>query len=393
MGITGQSLKAAAMAKTNLENFGESFSPAALEAWVEDLNHPRLNDFGRLAFSSMMVADLARRLEVVDCLAKNPEIDAVEIPPILYISGLERTGTTFLHNLLSQHPQSRAVLRWELMRPTPPPEAGNYRDDPRIARTQASIDKHRGTLLEQMHWVDADDPEECQWGMLDGSSLLGAAAFSIMPTWGKWLAQRNPEAGFAEYRRLLKLLLWTNPVQPGGHLVLKCPQFCGTLASFAKVFPEARYIITHRDPYRAIVSVCTLIDGILGPYMAEDAVPARGGLFADSAIARAEARLPVLAAFCDRDHPVAHVAYPDLVRDPVGTIAAIYTFLAVDAPANMADRIDTFVGAQKTGKRAKPPPSLPDFGLRHEAFLVRPPIADYCRRFGIVAERQRVTGA
>ncbi len=389
---TTQALKDAAIEKTGLSDFGETFSEEALEAWVEDLNHPRLNAFGKSAMASLMIGDLSRRLQVMDCLAKNPEIDEVAIPPILYISGLERTGTTFLHNLLSLHPNSRPILRWELMRPTPPPEAQTYRSDPRIDRTQASIDKQRGTLLEQMHWVDADDPEECQWGMLDGSSPLGGAAFTIMQNWGDWLERRDPELGFREYRQVIKLLLWKNPVPQRGHLVLKCPQFAGTLSGFAGVFPEAKFILTHRDPYRAIVSVCTLVSGILEPFMADRAALGRSPYLPDQSLTRAEAHVSALIEFSNEDRLIAHVAYPDLIRNPVEIVDSVHAALGVDAPADFADRMNAFVHAQQAGKRAKPPKTLPTFGLEHDAFLSRPNIAAYCRRFDVEPERKRQTG-
>ncbi len=253
---TAQSLKDRAVEKTRLSDFGDDHSDDPLHAWAEDLANPRLNEVGRAVFLNQMVGDLSRRLRVIDCLKRNPAIDKVAVPPILYISGLERTGTTLLHNLLSLHPKARALLRWELMHPTPPPEAATYASDPRIAKAQASIDKLRGTLLESMHWVNANDPEECQWGMIDGSSIMGRSAVVSMPTWREWAARRDPIAGLREYRRVVKLLLWRNPPPAGGHLVLKCPQFLGDLGTLASVFPEARFVVTHRDPFRAIVSVC-----------------------------------------------------------------------------------------------------------------------------------------
>jgi len=40
-----------------------------------------------------------------------PEIGEVEIPPIIYVTGLERSGTTLLHNVLAAHENGRALLR------------------------------------------------------------------------------------------------------------------------------------------------------------------------------------------------------------------------------------------------------------------------------------------
>ena len=147
--------KEQAIAATGLEDFGPDYFEASLSGWAEDLAGDHLTDVGRGLFTRQMVNDLARRLQVIDYLNTHPEIDEVEIPPILYVSGLERTGTTLLHNLLSLDPRARALRRWELMYPVPAPEAATWDRDPRIAKVQASIERLRGSKLEHMHWVEA----------------------------------------------------------------------------------------------------------------------------------------------------------------------------------------------------------------------------------------------
>jgi hypothetical protein len=59
--------------------------------------------------------------------------------------GFPRSGTTFLHNLMALHPEARALLRWELVHPVPPPEALTHATDPRIERTQRALTVLRGT--------------------------------------------------------------------------------------------------------------------------------------------------------------------------------------------------------------------------------------------------------
>jgi hypothetical protein len=279
------------------------------------------------------------------------------------------------------------------MHPTPPPEAVTYRSDPRIAKTQASIDKLRGTLLEQMHWVNADEPEECQWGMIDGSSIMGRSACVSMPRWHEWVTTRDPEAGFREYRQVLKLLLWRNPPLPGGHLVLKCPQFLGDLSTFARVFPEARFVLTHRDPYRAIVSICALQASIHDPYFADKTALHESAFLPSFFTSFAEDRLVRLFPFCEAHSHVCHVPYPALVKSPIAVVERIYAESGIEPPGDVAAPIERFVLAQREGKRAKPPDSLPTYGLDQEVFLSRPIIAEHCRRFGIERETVRRTGA
>jgi Sulfotransferase family len=149
MAETVETLKAKAIQATGLNDFGGDWFEQPLAAWAEDLAGPSLTEPGRAFLGRLAVTNLCRRLEVVDWWNRHPEIEDVAMPPILYITGLERSGTTLLHNLLALYPLLRALLRWELMRPAPPPEASSYRTDPRIAEVQASVDRLRGTLLER----------------------------------------------------------------------------------------------------------------------------------------------------------------------------------------------------------------------------------------------------
>ncbi len=152
------------------------------------------------------------------------------IPPIVYVTGLERSGTTLLHNLLALHRDARVLRRWELLEPVPPPETATYDTDARIERVQTQTDVLRGTLLEHMHWVNATDPEECVCGFIDSLAMVAWAASPCLPTWGRFLAEEDLGPAFENYRRVVQLLLWKHPVEPGGFLVLKAPQIGRQLA-------------------------------------------------------------------------------------------------------------------------------------------------------------------
>ena len=89
---------------------------------------------------------------------------------------------------------------------------------------------------------------------------------------------------------------------------------------------------------------------------------------------------------------VAHVAYPELMRDPTLVVESLYARLDVEAPKDLASRIGAYQAAS-AGKRAPPPKDLATFGLDHDAFLARPMVDSYCRRFGVQPEAARLTGA
>lgn len=383
---------AAATAQTGLDDFGDEWFTGPLAAWVADLEQANLTGFGRKFLGSLAVRDLARRLQVLATLREHPGIASVPIPPIVYVTGLERSGTTLLHNLIAQHRDGRALLRWELMEPVPPPEAQTYATDPRIGAVQASIDKLRGSTLEHMHWVNADEPEECVWGFIDAVSMLGQAAGMCMPHWQRFLAEEDLTPAFEHYRNVVQMLLWKHPVGRDGFLVLKAPQIGGQIAAFAEVFPEARFLITDRDPYRCIASMAVMGESIVDPFCVENPITDDGN-HGCTVLSWVRPKLAALAAFTaaspDR---VTHVAYPDLVKKPVDAVQQALKACRIPDDADLACRIDQFLLAQRSGARAAPPSQLPTMGYAHDQVLADPIVAEYCRTFGIEPERSRLTG-
>jgi hypothetical protein len=384
--------KEQAIAATGLEDFGPDYFEASLSDWAEDLAGDHLTDVGRGLFTRQMVNDLARRLQVIDYLNTHPEIDEVEIPPILYVSGLERTGTTLLHNLLSLDPRARALRRWELMYPVPAPEAATWDRDPRIAKVQASIERLRGSKLEHMHWVEAVDPEECYWGLLNGFGILGGSACALMPQFNSHIGLETTYRALLEYRQVIKILLWKNPIPEGGHLVLKSPQFCGYLSALQRALPECRMVVTHRDPLRALISVCNLQAHIHEPLVNTDALYDRHGPIAERMLGPAPGRLRDVVDFADAGNAMANVAYPLLVADPAAAVAQVYEDHGLPMPAELPAAVRSFIEAQQAGRRAKPAGEFADFGIDAEALYADPEVAAYCTRFAVGREATRLTG-
>ena len=376
-----------------LDDFGDDWFLGPLAAWAEDLAQPNLNDFGRRFFRSLAVKEVVRRLQVLDELRRHPEIADVKIPPVLYITGLERSGSTFMHNVLARHRAARALRRWEeLMQPVPPPEAATHADDPRIAAVQASIEKVRGTPLERMHWVNAAEPSECAWGYIDAVSMLGQAPFVCMPQWRRFLVEDDPTPAYEHYRQVVQLLLWKHPVPPDGFLVLKAPQIAAHIAAFARAFPEAHFVITDRDPYRCVVSVATMGHGIIEPFCVDSPLVddgARRRITLTWMTRKLQAIGDFSAAWPER---ITHVAYPDVVADPAAVAHGVFDGAGFPADDELTETIGAYLDAQRAGGRLAPPADLPTMGYTEEDVRSEPAVRDYCARFNVLPERERLVG-
>jgi len=278
------------------------------------------------------------------------------------------------------------------MEPTPPPDSETYDSDPRIAIVQRSVDKTSGSMLEQVHWVNAGDPEECVWGFIDAVSMLGQAAGFCMPTWFNLFDTLDQTTAFRNYRRVIQLLLWKNPVPANGFLVLKAPQLGGHLPAFSAVFPEARFVITHRDPFRCIVSLAAMVESITEPFCADN--PVRNDGNRHRLVQRyIEPKLDALTAFTESaERPPIHVPYPELAMDPEATATSVFAALGIPFAENDGAAVRALLNAQRAGQRATPPRRLPDKGYDHDEVLSTENIADYCHRFGIDRELDRITG-
>ena len=371
-----------------LDDFGSDHFMEPLRLWCDDLRSDRLTEYGREFLRRQALTDLTRRLQVIDTLHRHPEIDEFVLPRIVWIIGPGRSGTTLLHNLLACHRGARALLRWELVEPVPPPEAATYHSDPRINRVQQKVERMRGTTLEQMHWIEATDPEECAWGMVDCFGTMGNGAVTCLPTYREFInSGRGRSESFREYRRVLQLHLWRNPVQDRGFLVLKAPQFVRHLRAVADEFPEASFVLTHRDPFRTVTSGLSLLTDLT----ASCVVAADWGALLEGAIDDVRATLTNLIDFARSPaSPTAHVCYPELMGAPVATATNVLgEFEAPDDPG-LVSAIEQFLAAQRAGRRKPPPTELPTFGVEQDKLWAEPIVKEYADLFGLLPERKRL---
>ncbi|MGD9305412.1 MAG: sulfotransferase [Desulfobacterales bacterium] len=385
-------LKREAVKRTGFDDFGDPLFEEPLTAWVNDLTNGYLNDFGCQFLRRLTLNDLCRRLKVIAYLTKYPEISEVEIPPIILIMAAPRTGTTLLHNLMATHPLARTFLRWELMDPVPSPAPETYTTDPRITKLQASIDPLRGSLLEQMHWVNADEPEENTWGFIDCTGLLGRSIEAIMPTWSGWVWEYDHKATFRDFRKLVQLLLWKCPPPSGGHLLLKCVLTTAKIQMFADEFPEANFVLVHRDPFRITISAATIAEGIYQPFIRQQPGPLHeDGLHDKIILKRLKVIFRALVKFMKAEpQRVANVQYLDLMSDAVAATRSAFNYFAMDLSENFEQGIRAFLEQQRSGKRVAPPKKYDNFGYDAEAVWADPSVADYCKFFGVKQERTRL---
>ena len=89
-------------------------------------------------------------------------------------------------------------------------------------------------------------------------------SFAQIPTYSTWLVEKaDLEPTLAYQRKVMKLLQWGEPTKEWR---LKCPSHVLWLDAVDAAFPDARYVMTHRDPTDVILSVADLYADIIGSF-------------------------------------------------------------------------------------------------------------------------------
>jgi hypothetical protein len=372
-----------ARTETGLDDFGGETFLAGLGVLCDALEREAsLTPMGRQIARAQLLRLLQNRLRVEDCHRRHPEIAAQEVPAPVFMIGLPRTGTTALAALLSRDPERRSLLSWESGNPIPPPEAATRATDPRIAAAQAGIDALHALRPEirAMYDASATGSTECQ-------DLLGMEFRTQhfcgqywVPSYAAWQRDCDMEPAYRAHRRVLQVLQWRSP-PPRWHL--HSPVHMLSLEALLAVYPDARFLMTHRDPTMVLGSVCSLVTAMisLASERREDA--ATGNAQVDTW----EEALRRAVRFRDRlgDVRFADVFFGDLVADPVGAVEQAYARfelpLSAQARADMAE----WAAANPRGRHGAHRYRLEDYGLDPAA--VRRRFDFYTRRFAVPIER------
>ncbi len=347
-----ESLVRAATAKTGLRAFGTSEWVEPFRVMLKALTEEaELNLMGRLMARSDILMFLENRLLLTDVRARRPEIAGERIVAPLFITGLARSGTSILFEILSQDPACRVPKYWEAMFPCPPPEADSYDTDPRIARADALVTQWIRVAPEfaAMHEMGGNIPCEC--GLLLTPSFISdhLAGIHQIPSYNAWLAQADLRPAYRFHREVLQVLQskYRRP-----YWLLKGPWHLGNLAVLFEIYPDAHVIQTHRDPIKTMSSTTSLLGTLAWmrsdrPFDSEawDELMAAeyNATRLDAVMRQRDAGAIPNAQICD-------VLYTDIVSDPIGVAHKVYDYFGMELTAAAIERMRRYVASKPQGK-------------------------------------------
>jgi hypothetical protein len=382
-GLAPESLIAAAAEATRLDAkpLADPRLVEALAALTSSLKEEAsLSPFGRLAARSDLKRMLSTLLILADAEREDAAILKRPLAPPIFIAGLPRSGTTFLHGLLAEDPANRAPRIWEAIYPYPAHRAAGFGAGRRKVQLQLRFYTRLSPGIRSLHPIEADSPQEC---IEVTSHVFRSPRFDDVyraPSYRAWLAASGYDEGYRFLARFLRHL--QGPGEPPRRWILKSPEHVFSIDALSRAFPDAMLVFVHRDPGHVLGSAARLTELLRAPFTTAIDRWEIGRKVADY---WQDGMRAMVKLADDRSFPLhsrlVHVQYRPLVADPIGTIARIYDAfgleLSREARAAMAAKVARAPNGGYGANRYRPE----EFGI--DPGRERKRASVYAERFGV----------
>jgi hypothetical protein len=376
-------LVAAAQRRTGLNDFGDASFVDPLRRFLSSCNdEASLSLVGRMATRWDVVRFLTNLLQFHEAEQHDPGVLSQAIERPIFITGLPRSGTTFLHRLLMQDPGNRAPRVWQTIYPYPLPKSARGGRDSRPLRVARQLRAFERLAPEfrALHPLDANSPQECSEITAHVFRSLRFDTTYRVPTYRSWLDRDGHLPAYRFHKRFLQHLQNLQKHDGSGRWVVKCPDHLFALEAIRAVYPDARLVFVHRDPVKVLLSVAKLTEVLRLPFTRR---LDRGEIGRQESGRWLHGTEQMIAA---GDNAIHHVQYNDLVADPMGTVAKLYQHFDIPLAPATASAIGQYARQRPNGGYGPRAYRFEDHGL--DAGAEREKFRGYMMHFGIQPEAE-----
>lgn len=381
--LVADELIATAQHRTGLSDFGDWQFAEPLAVLLRACEREAgLGAFGRFALRWDVLRFLMNLLRL-EAAEKHAQTAAPAIECPIFVTGLPRSGTTFLHNLLVEDEANAVPRCWQTIHPASVGDPRRARGAIRSVDRQLAFFRRLAPDLAAMHPIAATTPQECSEITAHLFSSLRFDTTHHVPSYRAWLDRTGHREAYRFHRRFLEHL---GRYHGQGHRwVLKCPDHVFALDAIRDVYPDARFVFVHRDPIRVLASVARLTEVLRQPFARRLDRASIGRQVCDH-WADGAARILAASETLPADR-VVHIRYRDLVDDPVGTVMQVYEAFGLPYDEGFKARIAAYVAAKPNGGYGRLRYRMEDYGI--DAARERRRYADYVAAFGVGPEGAR----
>ena len=377
--LDADALVAAALRRSGRSQFSDTsfIEPLhrLLRAYHEEAE---LSAFGRYAARFDVTRCLNNLLRFDAAEEADPSILARRIERPVFITGLPRSSTTFLHALLAQDFSNAVPRCWQLIYPYPWRTRFFDRDLRRICvELQFRIFGLFTPGLGGLHPLAADTPQECTDITAQVFQSLRFDSTHHIPSYQNWIDRHGHSGAFRFHRRFLQHL---DAQAPGRRWILKSPDHVFALDAIRSAYPDANIIFLHRDPLSVVASCVKLTELLRRPFTRHIDRKELGRQVTSRLVASANQMTALAGADGGR---ILHLHYKDVVSAPMDAAAAVYRHcgFAMDDDARL--RMQAWLGRPR-GHRPRRRYDLTEFGVDPDS--LRESFARYMEVFAVPRE-------
>jgi hypothetical protein len=329
------------------------------------------------------VSDTVNRLEGLKWLSGHLEIADEPIIAPVFLMGLPRSGTTYLQYLFDRDARFRLIRTWESLTPSPPP--GFDPDSARRRKAEWAERRRREHPtfegFDALHLIDEDGSDECHAFLEQSFGAAGLDNLFRVPSYFDYILDGlDLVETYRIHKRQLQLLQWRSPARPWA---LKYPNHVIAMNEILAVYPDARFVMTHRDPVQTLASIAKMTANLRGVRTEGSVDLADVGRDMLHFVQRHIERILAFDQGEQRSR-VIHVDYYALVDDPVRAMQQIHRGLGIDSPPQVCDAVAAWRRDNPKNARGRNDYALGQYGLDEAA--VAEQFAPYIRRFTIPRE-------
>jgi hypothetical protein len=343
-----------------------AFRPALEALCLALQQEARLSSSGATRAHEQLSNILVRRAELAAAEQRGSVHTDRPVEAPIVITGLPRTGTTLLHNLLARVDGLWAPPLWQLHAPVRPEHAGAEWAEQRREHTAATLNRlyTAAPNFRAIHPMEPDWPDQCNWLLRKSFSTLANAFAWFVPSYVQHLATCDMRPAYADHRRWLSVLLEAHERETGERArpALKDPFHMWHLDALLDVYPDATIIQLHREPTQVVPSFASLCATLQSVDTDSPRRPAEIGHFCLfilghglRALERARTQLPA-ERFID-------LSYRELIASPGATLVKLGNRLGFDARGVAVEGAGRWLEDNRALGPGKHAYSLDDFGL------------------------------
>lgn len=375
-----QDLMSIAREKTGINIIDDDIKTPLTELLKALNTEAKLSVTGAQGLEKRLLRVLCNRLRMQRDFKANPEINAVKVTQPVFITSAPRTGSTKLHKLLAESEDFRYLTCWQGQSLSL--RTGDQDEDPaeriKDSEQENKFFNEQAPKAKLIHEYSTFEPEE---DVLIYEHFLYApyfCAFTYVPSFAQWYAkQRDVAAELTFLKNTLKYLQWQFYQVNTERWLLKAPHYNGSEDAILKIFPDAQFLITHRNPINMASSLPSLYANFLKAYSDIDWSEKVGPMALNGLIHLAKLHMAIRET--NPEISFLDISYSQLTRDIEPVIKQVYQHLNMPLQKSTLQKMLNWNKNNTQHKQGVHKHTLDDFSLDKD--MVKNSLQDYVDRF------------